>query len=201
MAYAITSSLHSSPTASLSPAAPPVLCSSHCRFNVWTALASFSQSLSTPLLSFFHSDPARQQLPPPIAPHPEVELIEPASVASPHAGLWDAILVCDPLWTLEHQHHRNQKPKAWAWPWAEAHGLAISCTCGIIMHLKRWMIIPPFRFSTRRTALFCWAYSDIYEYSIVYSMVYSVVHYLYIPGIQTHLWRNEIPQNERKGEQ
>jgi hypothetical protein len=48
-------------------------------------LASFSQSLPTPLLSFFHSDLAR--LPPPIAPHPEVELIEPASVASPHAGI------------------------------------------------------------------------------------------------------------------
>jgi hypothetical protein len=78
-AYAITSSLHSSPTASLSQQPP--------RFNVWTALASFRQSLSTPLLSFFHSDPARQRLPPPIAPHPEVELIEPASVASPHAGI------------------------------------------------------------------------------------------------------------------
>ncbi len=49
------------------------------------SLASFSQSLPTPLLSFFHSDLAR--LPPPIAPHPEVELIEPASVASPHAGI------------------------------------------------------------------------------------------------------------------
>ncbi len=49
------------------------------------SLASLSQSLPTPLLSFFHSDLAR--LPPPIAPHPEVELIEPASVASPHAGI------------------------------------------------------------------------------------------------------------------
>ena len=44
------------------------------------SLASISQSFPTPLLSFFHSDLAR--LPPPIAPHPEVELIEPASVAS-----------------------------------------------------------------------------------------------------------------------
>ena len=49
------------------------------------SLASFGQSLLTPLLSFCHSDLAR--LPPPIAPHPEVELIEPASVASPHAGI------------------------------------------------------------------------------------------------------------------
>ena len=85
MVYTITSSLHSSPTASLSPAAPPVPHSSRRRFNVWTALASFSQSPSAPLLSFFHSDPAR--LPPPIAPHSEVELIEPASVASPHTGI------------------------------------------------------------------------------------------------------------------
>jgi hypothetical protein len=49
-------------------------------------------------------------------------------------------------------------------------------------------------------------YSLIYMkvYSMVYSMVYTVltvVHYLYIPGIHTHLWLNEIPQNERKGEQ
>ena len=48
-------------------------------------LVSFSQSLPTPLLSFFHSDPAR--LLPPMVPHPEVELIEPASVASPHTGI------------------------------------------------------------------------------------------------------------------
>ncbi len=85
MVYTITSSLHSYPTASLSPAAPPVQRSSRRRFNVWTALVSFSQSLSMPLLSFFHSDPAR--LPLPIAPHPKVELMEPASVASPHAGI------------------------------------------------------------------------------------------------------------------
>ena len=85
MVYTITSSLHSSPTASLSPAAPPVQRSSRRFFNVRTALASFSQSLSTPLLSFFHSDPAR--LLPPMVPHPEVELIEPASVASPHTGI------------------------------------------------------------------------------------------------------------------
>jgi hypothetical protein len=87
MVYTIKSSLHSSSTASLSPAAPSVQRSSCRCFNVWTALrlASFSQSLSTPLLSFFHSDPAR--LPPPIVPHPEVGLIEPASVASPHAEI------------------------------------------------------------------------------------------------------------------
>jgi hypothetical protein len=48
-------------------------------------LASFSQLLPTPLLSFFHSDLAR--LPPPMVPHPEVELIEPASAASPHAAI------------------------------------------------------------------------------------------------------------------
>jgi hypothetical protein len=88
MVCTITSSLHSSPTASLSPAAPPVQRSSRRHFNVWSALASFSQSLSTPLLSFFHSDPARlPPRPPPIAPHPEVELIETASLASPHAGI------------------------------------------------------------------------------------------------------------------
>jgi hypothetical protein len=85
MVNTTTSSLHSSPTASFSPAAPPVPHSSRRRFNVCSALASFSQFLSTTLLSFFHSDPAR--LPPPIAPHPEVELIEPASIASPHAGI------------------------------------------------------------------------------------------------------------------
>jgi hypothetical protein len=123
MVYTITSSLHSSPTASLSPAAPPVPHSSRRRFNVWTALASFSQSPSAPLLSFFHSDHAR--LPPPIAPHPEVELIEPASVASPHAGIcsssspfpkafgagWDAVLVCDSLWSIS--IIIKQKPIAW----------------------------------------------------------------------------------------
>jgi hypothetical protein len=49
------------------------------------SLASFSQSLSMPLLSFFHSGPAR--LPPPIVPHPEVGLIEPPSLASPKAGI------------------------------------------------------------------------------------------------------------------
>jgi hypothetical protein len=85
MVYTITSSLHSSPTASLSPAAPQVPRTSRHSFNVWSALASFSQSLSTPLLSFFYSDPAR--LPPPIAPHPVVELIEPASIAYPHAEI------------------------------------------------------------------------------------------------------------------
>jgi hypothetical protein len=89
--YTISSFLHSTPTASLSPAAPPAQHSSPSRrrFNVWSALASFSQSLSTPLLSFFYSDPTR--LPPPIAPYPVVELvdsdIEPASVACPHAGI------------------------------------------------------------------------------------------------------------------
>jgi hypothetical protein len=112
MVYTIAYSLHSSPTTSLSPAAPPEQRSSRRCFTVSSALVSFSQSLSTPLLSFFHSDPAR--LPPPIAPHPEVELIEPASVAYPHAGIysssspvpkaagWDAILVCDPLrlWSI-----------------------------------------------------------------------------------------------------
>ena len=99
--YTILSSLHSSqnPSASLSPAwasaslspawaAPPpgqVPRSSCQSFKVWTSLASFCQSLSIPLLSFFHSDPAR--LPLPIVPHPVIELIEPASLASPHAGI------------------------------------------------------------------------------------------------------------------
>ena len=65
----------------LVPSSPPVQRSSRRLCNVWSALASFSQALRTPLLS----DLAR--LPPPIVPHPEVELIEPASVASPHAGI------------------------------------------------------------------------------------------------------------------
>ena len=70
MVYTITSFLHSSPTGSLSPVAPLVQRSSRSCFIVWSAL-----------------DPAR--LPPPIASlaHPMVELIEPASVAYPHAGV------------------------------------------------------------------------------------------------------------------
>jgi hypothetical protein len=71
----------------LVPSSPPcaVLFSSPLqRLNC--SLASFSQSFPTPLLSFCYSDPVR--LPLPIEPHPEVELIEPASVAtSPHAGI------------------------------------------------------------------------------------------------------------------
>ena len=51
MVYTITSFLHSSPTAFLSPAAPLVQRSSRSGFIVWSALASFSQSLFTPLLS------------------------------------------------------------------------------------------------------------------------------------------------------
>ena len=43
--------LPSSPTASLSPAAPLVQRSSRSCFIVWSALVSFSQSLFTPLLS------------------------------------------------------------------------------------------------------------------------------------------------------
>jgi hypothetical protein len=45
------------------------------------SLQRFGQTLPMPLHSFYHSDLAR--LPQPIAPHPEVELIEPASIASP----------------------------------------------------------------------------------------------------------------------
>jgi hypothetical protein len=53
---------------------------------LWSGLLlQASIDLSTPMLSFFHSDPAR--LPLPIAPHPEVKLTDPASVASPHAGI------------------------------------------------------------------------------------------------------------------
>ena len=43
--------------------------------------SSFTRSLPSPLLSLCHSDFA--WLTPSVAPHPEVELIEPASVASP----------------------------------------------------------------------------------------------------------------------
>jgi hypothetical protein len=49
------------------------------------SLARFGQTRPTPLLSLCHSDLA--SLPPPIAPNPEVDLIEPASVASPHARI------------------------------------------------------------------------------------------------------------------
>ena len=49
------------------------------------SLASFTQSLPSPSLSFFHSDLA--WLTSSVAPHPEVELIEPTSVASPQAGI------------------------------------------------------------------------------------------------------------------
>jgi hypothetical protein len=55
------------------------------------------------------------------------------------------------------------------------------------------------------TMIYTMVYSLTYMkvYCMVYSMpvVYTVVHYLYIPSIQTHLWHNEIPQNQRKGEQ
>ena len=38
---------------------------------------------------------------------------------------------------------------------------------------------------------------------IVYiiGIYHGILNYLYIPDIQTHLWLNEIPQNEREGEQ
>jgi hypothetical protein len=49
------------------------------------SLASFMHSLSSPLLGFFHSDLA--WLTSSVAPHPEVELIEPTSVASAQAGI------------------------------------------------------------------------------------------------------------------
>ena len=86
MVYIIPYPLYSSPTASslfISLSSAALFSSPLQRLN--SSLASFCQSLPTPLLGFFHSDVAR--LPPPIAPHPEVELIEPASVASPHAGI------------------------------------------------------------------------------------------------------------------
>ena len=49
------------------------------------SLASFTQLLPSPSLSFFHIDLA--WLTSSVAPHPEVELIEPTSVASPQAGI------------------------------------------------------------------------------------------------------------------
>jgi hypothetical protein len=51
--------------------------------------------------------------------------------------------------------------------------------------------------------IYTMVYSLIYMkvYSMVYSMVYTIVQYLFIPGILTHLWLNEIRQNEREGEQ
>jgi hypothetical protein len=82
-------SVHSSLTASISsiPCAALFL-SPLQRLNC--SLPRFGQMPPTPLCSFYHSELAR--LPPPIAPHPEVELIEHASVASPldspgHAGI------------------------------------------------------------------------------------------------------------------
>ena len=47
--------------------------------------SSFTRSLPSPPLSFCHSDFA--WLTPSVAPHPEVELIEPTSVASAPAGI------------------------------------------------------------------------------------------------------------------
>ena len=47
--------------------------------------SSFGRSLPSPLLSLCHSDFA--WLTPSVAPHPEVELIEPTSVASAPAGI------------------------------------------------------------------------------------------------------------------
>jgi hypothetical protein len=47
--------------------------------------SSFTRSLPSPLLSLCHSDFA--WLTPSVAPHPEVELIEPTSVASAPAGI------------------------------------------------------------------------------------------------------------------
>jgi hypothetical protein len=74
-------SVHSFPTVSMSPA-PPVPRCSCCRFNFLNcSLSIFCQTFRMPLRSFYHSALAR--LPPPIAPQPELERIEPASVASP----------------------------------------------------------------------------------------------------------------------
>jgi hypothetical protein len=47
--------------------------------------SSITRSFLAPLLSFCHSD--MPWLPPPILPHPEVELIQPTSVAPPRAGI------------------------------------------------------------------------------------------------------------------
>ena len=47
--------------------------------------SSIPCSFLTPLLSFCHSDMA--WLTPAIPPHPEVELVQPTSVASPRAGI------------------------------------------------------------------------------------------------------------------
>ena len=82
MVYTITSFLLSSPTASLSPATP------HGAALFSSPLHRLERSCELQSISLYASaqlDPAR--LPPPIAPHPVVELIEPASVAYPHVGI------------------------------------------------------------------------------------------------------------------
>jgi hypothetical protein len=116
MVYTIISSLHSLPQHPC-PSSPPgaaLFSSPLHRLNC--SLASFSQSLPTPLLSFFHSDLAR--LPQHIEPHPEVELMEPASVASPHAGICSSSSpvanavgqggMCIAAYIASHQWHTSQ---------------------------------------------------------------------------------------------
>ena len=100
----------------LVPSSPPgaaLFSQQLCRLECSCELQSISLYASAQL------DPAR--LPPPIVPHPVVELIQPASVAYaayPPTGIcsssspvskavgqagpagWDAILVCDPLWSI-----------------------------------------------------------------------------------------------------
>ncbi len=48
--------------------------------------SSITRSFLALLLSFCHRDSDMQWLAPPIQPHPEVELIQPTSVAPPSAG-------------------------------------------------------------------------------------------------------------------
>ena len=114
------------------------------------SLASFTQSLPSPSLSFFHIDLA--WLTSSVAPHPEVELIEPTSVASPQAGIsLSSIMIAKrmgqggsrvPTQVARHQWHTAQHianlAQIEAWMVGAAQRLALSkimespfcCICG-----------------------------------------------------------------------
>ena len=114
------------------------------------SLASFTQLLPSPSLSFFHIDLA--WLTSSVAPHPEVELIEPTSVASPQAGIsLSSIMIAKrmgqggsrvPTQVARHQWHTAQHianlAQIEAWMVGAAQRLALSkimespfcCICG-----------------------------------------------------------------------
>ncbi len=76
--FIIFTLLHLSRPATILPSPCQRLCCSQTQF---------SQTLHTPLLSFSHIDLAWLTPAIPPHPHPDVELIQPTSVASPFAGI------------------------------------------------------------------------------------------------------------------